>query len=321
MAEYTFHLLQEGDFEKLIPLFKDCFGVDLNLDYYVWKFLKNPAGQMHGYYALSAEGEVAAYYGVIPERYIIDGRERLIYQSGDTMTHSKHRRKGLFFNLAQKCYNDLASKGELFVLGFPGEKSTPGLVKLGWHHLFNMRHYIYVGQLAFFRINRNVEGVEEIKDPKLLCQIAQRSEQTNVRVDKRPEQFLWRVSNPRYHYHFIAFKENGSKDYSGYAVYYLHQNKIIILDFYADTKKGYDKLFCKLKNITEERKLRGIVHFCQVSSTYAGILKRHWFVTNPFRKGPISFRVPFMLLCDEQTYQQYKDSNNWNLNSYDHDAH
>ena len=103
MSDYKFEKLDSTRFDVLIPLMQDCFGMETSVDYFKWKFMENPAGHFVGFIATHEEtGEVAAYYGVIPEDYLIKGEHRKIYQSCDTMTHSRHRRKGLFNSTLDK---------------------------------------------------------------------------------------------------------------------------------------------------------------------------------------------------------------------------
>jgi hypothetical protein len=150
MNEYTIKKVEAADFNLLIPLMQNCFGMNVDIDYFRWKYIDNPAGQFLGFIAVDSKGEVGAYYGVIPELYAIHGEEKKIYQSCDTMTHSAHRRKGLFQMLAKHCYNYLAERNELFVIGFGGGQSTPGFLKFGWKHIFDIHYYFY---LRSFHIN------------------------------------------------------------------------------------------------------------------------------------------------------------------------
>src|SRR4051812_22084903 len=107
MSDYSIRKLNENEFHLLIPVMQDCFGLNFDVSYFKWKFVDNPAGFVVGFIAEASNGEVAAYYGVIPELYSIEGKETTIYQSCDTMTHSRHRRKGLFQKLALHCYDYL----------------------------------------------------------------------------------------------------------------------------------------------------------------------------------------------------------------------
>lgn len=106
--------------------------MDVDIGYFRWKFLENPSGTFFGFVAVEINsGEIGAYYGVIPERWYVDGVETVIYQSCDTMTHSQHRRLGLFQMLALHCYTELRKQGSLFIIGFSGKQSTPGFTKFG----------------------------------------------------------------------------------------------------------------------------------------------------------------------------------------------
>ncbi|MEO6830706.1 MAG: GNAT family N-acetyltransferase, partial [Chitinophagaceae bacterium] len=139
---YTIRKVEPNELALLLPLMKDCFGMEVDVSYFQWKFLDNPAGSFVGFAAFHEEsGDCAGYYGVIPEQYVVDGKPSIIFQSGDTMTHSKHRRQGLFFKLATACYQYLEAQSNLFVIGFGGGQSTPGLEKLGWRHLFPIRYF------------------------------------------------------------------------------------------------------------------------------------------------------------------------------------
>ena len=58
-----------------------------------------------GYIAYSTEDNLkipAAYYGVFPVITISRGKKIMCAQSGDTMTHPNHRKRGLFTKLAKK---------------------------------------------------------------------------------------------------------------------------------------------------------------------------------------------------------------------------
>jgi hypothetical protein len=97
-----------------------------------------------GYVAYDTLGNPVAYYGIFPCRAAADsaGKTILIAQSGDTMTHPKHRGKGLFVKLAEKTYSLARQHGIKFIYGFPNKNSTHGLVKsLGWTHEENLNIY------------------------------------------------------------------------------------------------------------------------------------------------------------------------------------
>jgi hypothetical protein len=86
-----------------------------------------------GFIAISATGEIAAYYGVFPIIGKRGGTKILIAQSGATMTHPNHQKKGLFVTLAKMTFEAAQKEGVKFIYGFPNENSLPGFEKkLNW---------------------------------------------------------------------------------------------------------------------------------------------------------------------------------------------
>lgn len=318
--EYTFRKLDRSGFDLLIPLMRDCFGMDVNIDYFKWKYLDNPAGEFIGFIAVSPDNEIGAYYGVIPELYSIEGKETLIYQLCDTMTHSSHRRKGLFQKLAKMCYAYLEEKEKLFVIGFGGAQSTPGFLKFGWLNPFSIRHYFFPKIFTTIGIRRSTAGkvrpatVSEIKD---LLPIGNLSGIIHsVRSEKI---FSWRIANPRHDYKLIAFF-NENNEATGYVCFYETDKKIFLFDqAFKDTRAG-KALMNTLKKIMAEKKLKGIVAFCQEKSAYSEELKKYGFISNPFKKGPLSERTPFIFYAGKMQLEKYNHPFKWLINSFDHDA-
>ena len=114
-GEYRIEPISEGRFPSLIPLMHDAFGDNVDVEFFRWKYFKNPAGPVIGNIALAENSEVAAFYGMIPEVYRWGGETLRLYQSCDTMTHSRHRRKGLFQRLALQTYAEGAAADPNFL--------------------------------------------------------------------------------------------------------------------------------------------------------------------------------------------------------------
>jgi hypothetical protein len=317
-SEYTICKLGECEFNILIPLMKDCFGMDVNIKYFEWKFKTNPAGFVEGYYALHSSGEIAAYYGVIPELYKINGIDKVIYQSCDTMTHSKHRRKGLFQRLAIHCYNQLKEEKKNFVIGFGGGQSTPGFLKFGWHEIFKMKYYFYPMPFKFLQVLTHVQ-VEEIKNYEKIEHLTLLSNaHVPVHSIKSAKLYLWRVSNPLHKYKTIAVKGHNG-EYLSYLTYYAEGGKIFLFDFYISDLHTGKNLFHFLKSkLTYKHK--GIVAFAQEKSNFSNTLVKFGFLSNPFNKGPLHDKVPFIFYALDDEIVLFKDANNWQINSFDHDS-
>ena len=319
MSDYTIQKLKNDEFHLLIPLMKDCFGMQVNIQYFEWKFIHNPAGFVEGFIAVAADGEVAAYYGVIPEVYMINGKKTTIYQSCDTMTHSNHRRKGLFQKLALHCFDQLKNENRLFVIGFGGGQSTPGFIKFGWVQVFKMRTYFYPRIFTFIQFSRG-KNIELVNDFTLIEDLVLKSNITTViHAHKTPESFKWRLSNPLYDYKVLAYKTAEGK-YSSYVCYYVTDNKIFLFDFYFENSKSSNALMGNLKKLVSEFKYKAIISFLQEDSSYSQSLKKAGFITNPFEKGPLSEKVPFIFYTNKAELEKYNDKNCWLVNAYDHDA-
>ncbi len=321
--DYTIHQIGKNDFELLIPLFKDCFGLDVNLDFFRWKYEQNPSGSFIGFIALDDKKEVGAYYGVIPELYAIEGTEKVIYQSCDTMTHSAHRRRGLFQTLATHCYEYLRSQDKLFVIGFGGDTSTPGFLKFGWKHVSDAQQLFYPRPLAsiWFRPDPEEVAIEEIKDIAAIAHLLpQSNNNTAIHSVKSPGNFSWRISNPLYNYELYAARENGTV-LTGYICFYEHRNRIYLFDFFATTKTAEKSLMHFVKTqLRQRKKCTGMITLCTVTSRVGKTAKKHFFLQSPFKKGKYKFSLPFIFYSDDETMKKYNRPEIWNLAPFDHDT-
>ncbi len=325
MEEYTFRKLDSSEFELLIPLMMDCFGMDVDINYFKWKYLDNPAGMFIGFIAVSSKNQIGAYYGVIPELYSIDGEIKTIYQSCDTMTHSLHRRKGLFQKLAKICYSYLEESDRLFIFGFGGAQSTPGFLKFGWVNPFSIRYYFFPKIFSTIlkltlRLKRNKKEFIRDVDTREIKKLLDKSNSTGIVHSVKTEQiFKWRISNPRHEYK-ITGCFNNNKEATGYICYYITDNKIFLFDYAFLTKKDGRALITELKKRILNEQLKGIVAFCQQKSHYSRMLTGLGFISNPFKKGPLSEKTPFIFFADKEKMDKYNDHSKWLINSFDHDA-
>ena len=322
MSKYRIEKIGAAQFDLLIPLMKDCFSMDVNLQYFLWKYIDNPAGSFIGFIAVDNEtNEVGAYYGVIPQKFVIDGKEQLIYQSCDTMTHSKHRRQGLFKMLAMTCYEELRKEGKLFIIGFGGADSTPGFLKFGWKHVFNFRYYFKPAVSCKLAIFKNYPAecfTENDIESNLQSLLPKRTGASLIHSARTKEHILWRSQNNNYTYKFVFFRQNG--DVQGYALYYVQDNKLILFDFIFSNKKSGKAILWFLSKKVNKENYRGIIAYCQEDGLFANELKQHGFISNPFSKGPLKERTPFIFYSTPELMEKYAAAAQWQITSYDHDA-
>lgn len=315
MDDYKVERLTPDRFEVLLPLMKDCFGINVNIEYFKWKFLDNPAGEFIGFIAVKEEtGEIGAYYGVIPEEYWLQGVKQVVYQSCDTMTHSLHRRKGLFQKLAAHCYDYLEKSHTLFVIGFGGEQSTPGFIKLGWSKLFDFR-FVFIPKILCFAAKFSSDHMEISEvSPSDIFHLKQNKSQTTITTARTLNQFEWRLANPLHPAKIIAINSES------YIAYYLSENKMFVLDFFFSTQSSAKKLTRHLKKIVIENNLSGIITITREKSKDMLMLRKLGFLKNSFSFGPLRTVIPFIFLAKEETMKVLSDSVNWDITPYEHDS-
>ena len=321
MSDYLIRKLESNEFDLLLPLMKDCFGTDVSIEYFKWKFLDNPAGYFIGFVAIEpGSNEIAAYYGVIPEYYFIQNEKKKIYQSCDTMTHSRHRRKGLFQNLAIHCYDFLRENNELFVIGFSGAQSTPGFLKFGWKRPFDFANFFVPRILCYVAYLQPLpeDRCLEIKDLSLIEHLIQRKDTAVIHSFRNIEHLRWRYNNPGRNLNVVGYKHDERID--GYVTYYVQNNKTFLFDFVFETPASRKTLTNYLKRQVIKEKQKGIIAFCQEDHNTATDLKRSGFLKNPFNRGPLHEKTPFIFYTDEKTMKRFGTAASWSITSYDHDA-
>ena len=118
-------------------IFQSAYGVPPDEKAFRQKYdTKELGGEVIGFMAIhKSSGTPAAFYGVFPVYVLINGAKVLAAQSGDTMTHREHQKKGLFVQLAKTCFEACREKGIAFIFGLPNTNSYHGFTKkLSWQH-------------------------------------------------------------------------------------------------------------------------------------------------------------------------------------------
>ena len=321
MSEYSINKLDPENFQVLLPLMKDCFGMDVNIDYFKWKFLENPAGPFIGFTAVcNKTDEVVAYFGFIPESYKMDGIDKIIFQAHDLMTHSNHRRKGLFKKVNDACLNYIEENHELFVFAFGGAHSTPGFLKWGWKNPV-MFHYLFYPKLfchfsSWKKLKKDC--FLEIDDLMQLEHLIGHNNNGKIHSNRSIEHAAWRYRNPLNSYRVIAYKNDGV--IQGYVCYYLQNNKIYLFDHVFTNESSKNALLFYLKKQVVTQKLKGIVLFCKNGGKVNSMFRKSGFINNPFNFGPLNTKTPIIFNAKSPDLQKYASAEDWTIDSYDHDS-
>ena len=98
---------------------------------FAWMYREAGDGRLLATAAFAGE-QMAAFYGIVPVRMRVDGKDMVAAQSLDSMTHPDFQRRGLFAKLGQLAYRETCHDIPL-VFGFPNENALPPRVmRLGW---------------------------------------------------------------------------------------------------------------------------------------------------------------------------------------------
>ena len=299
--KFDFTPVGQNNFSELQEMFRACFNQLPQKNYFEWKFLQNPAGKAVGFVA-HHEGNVAGFYGVIPEYFMVDGEKTLIYQSMDTMTHPDYQRQGLFTGLATKTFEHLIERdGEVFVIGFPGMNSYRGLIKSGWKdiiwiNLIFLNRVLFKGRNLFGKTSDiSFEKIDKF-DHSFKSYFENKTYEKGKILRLLDEEFLnWRLSN-NHLFEYKIVKLSRENEIVGFLVYNLLEKQrcfIYHLDFAEDD--FYEKYLTDVCRYLFEASGSHVVYTFEHTQPFLNnVFKKKGFIKNPFGKGPFSFRVPFL---------------------------
>lgn len=232
--------------ELILDLFKASFCKDLNLDYWRWRFLNNPADpKPRIVYAIDGDS-LAAYYAVSPVRCYIAGKTSRIALSNMTMTHPNHQGKGLFKELATRLYAELSQDNYQCVFGFANANSHYGFRKnLGWKDLslLTLITHTHPERLKGF----SVPGIESECAPITNDDIEMMASMVSARncvVPSRDQDILqWRFAQNPVNQYRVAWAKRGTQPLC-IVVYKMFQGGADIMEcFYHHDHFGSESLF------------------------------------------------------------------------------
>jgi hypothetical protein len=144
LSDYRIEVFDQHKFLLMKELFQSAYGVTIDKDYFFKKYTTENLGHpVIGFIAIHiSTNSPAAFYGVFPLQVLINGKKILAAQSGDTMTHRSHQKKGLFVHLAQMTFEECSKRGIEIVFGLPNKNSYHGFTKkLHWQQLDEVIRY------------------------------------------------------------------------------------------------------------------------------------------------------------------------------------
>jgi hypothetical protein len=144
ISGYSIQAFTPDKFLLIKELYRSAYGIELDPADFKSKYSTEKLGSgVMGFLAIHNEtNSPAAYYGVFPVMLLINGRQVLAAQSGDTMTHRNHQKKGLFVELAKITFETCRERGLEIVFGLPNTNSYHGFTKrLNWKHVDDVERF------------------------------------------------------------------------------------------------------------------------------------------------------------------------------------
>lgn len=125
-TEYHYERLSEKNISDLLPLYLDAFNEVRTLESVLSKFDTEVFGAKNlAFIAYDQNNIAAAFYALFPVTVLYQQQKIIAAQVGDLMTHSNHRRRGLFLELATRTHELAWNEGVQLIFTIPyGENSS-----------------------------------------------------------------------------------------------------------------------------------------------------------------------------------------------------
>jgi len=163
--EYSIIRLSGDNLGDVAKLHSEVYAVPVNNNYFFRKYDTAYTGVENvGFIAYNRDNQPVAYYGVIPCFIQFGNEVALAAQSADTMTHPKHRYKGMFVELSNMTFDLCRELGILLIFGFPNQNSYHGAVhKLGWKMTGIMDCFtIHVNSLPLESLSKKIRPFKKL---------------------------------------------------------------------------------------------------------------------------------------------------------------
>jgi hypothetical protein len=260
-SEYRFERFSEEKIDDLLYMFR-AIDHPFPPGFFNKKFDTSFTGISNvGYIAYHKKtSEPAAYYGVFPVFLNMDGRPVLAAQSGDTITHPGHQKKGLFIALAQKTYELCRELNIHIVFGFPNHNSS--------HGFFHRLNWVVDGKIFRYAVPM----------PTGLFKKVMRKIMPTLFYRLRFKRFNTFQPGQQYAHDITVFKNQSYLNYKGFSEKYVYSNDDVSISF----KFQYDLHIGNIyfhKKISSERLIQILTHLSNITYTDRVIMHFSEFMT------------------------------------------
>lgn len=289
--------------DRFCELMQVCFNLNIEPNYFEWKYFKNPAGNLIAYEAVH-NNKTIAFYGVIPEWYNINGKNYTVYQSMDTMTHPDYQKKGLFTKLAKYTYDEIQRLDNgYYLIGFPGGESYYGFEKkLFWKTVYKAS-YIFTNKILFKTLNiikkKHTVSFIELKynDERIKDYFKKENNNNKNFIFKTitPEIIDWKIlKNPIRKYTVVGIFEE--TNIVGILIYQLDAEKTCQITWLNFLQQQNYLKYCSLliNYLFNTTNKRYIYSWTPTDPILLKAYKKSGLIKNPFKKGPFTQTFPLI---------------------------
>ncbi|MBN1572782.1 MAG: GNAT family N-acetyltransferase [Deltaproteobacteria bacterium] len=305
-----------GDEKNILSLFREAFGKEMAPEYWRWRFVENPVGEIM--INLAWDGDLlASHYPVSPVKISLFGKEYLTGLSLTTMTHPAYRGQGLFSALADDLYGRMAKKEMVMAWGFPNSLIHRSRVReLSWVDIYEVPTFqkdladkrpVPEPSDAVRRLNGFDEGFDALWE---------RVKGGHAVIAKRDKTALdWRFSrNPVNDYTVFGCYEK--ETLRGYAVSKVFSDCVDLVDILCEDDDVGMELVFAVVGWAGSKNAKKINTWLNVNLPLHRELEKYGFVNG----GPITYLGGRLLLpvCDTKDIYDYR---NWYITMGDSDVY
>ena len=257
--------------DMMVDLFNDIFKIKVDRDYFIWRYINNPIGDLLMVVAMD-EGNIVSSYSALPIYLQYHDYHYKSALSIHTMTHIDYRGKGLFERTGIMFYEQLRKKGYKMLIGFPNSSVHPALNKK------LQRIDIYEFPTMSLKIDKSeYEDIGiEFDDGFLLDYDQIQRDKNKISVKKDVRYLRWRYSQcPSTKYRNIVIRENESV--KAYFILKQYDKKVNIVDYFVNSQNDVDVLINHAKTYAHNQKADYVTTWANINTDLKLILEKEGF--------------------------------------------
>jgi hypothetical protein len=308
-------LLNKSDIPSLICLYKSAFGKNSSEEFWNWKHFDSPFGtsiSLGGYINNQLVGSIS----FSRTNFRLNDKILKAYQATDIMIDADFKGKGLGRKMIKAQNDFLKTQSDIaFTYYFPLHWTTK---------IYTDFECQFVSKVNLFLKSKVQLKLNKVFRSNIAFNVANSSPAFNwndllkvfkpkqFHLDYSQDFFRWKLSNPKYSYKIIWLT---SPDTFGVGIININTTGVTqIVDLLFNDHRGRTKLIRAIEQYALQENLKGIIAMTVLGNSLSKELLKRGFIVNPFKKGPYSSNLDFLVYAENQEYLKLFSKNNWSLN-------